>query len=183
MHSIHTIRGVSRTHAMQHTPCTPPIHARLQSFVTPSHGMLPPAARVNVRSCWTKRASCTERASVQPGAAGVSQPWFRKRACSSNTAMVARRRPVSGLCTNTVAIALPYHGGLTPAAPDRMCVRASQKSLFFGRRAHRETRAGGVSPPWFRKCAYKRVSSTLRTTFARPQPCRADVWHCCSAVR
>jgi hypothetical protein len=42
MHSIHTIRSVSRTHAMQHTPCTPPIRARFQSFVTPSHGMLPP---------------------------------------------------------------------------------------------------------------------------------------------
>jgi hypothetical protein len=46
------------------------------------------------------------------------------------------------------AFGSPNHGGLTPAAPDRMCVCTSQKSVFADRRAHRNTRAGGVSPPW-----------------------------------
>jgi hypothetical protein len=166
-----------------HTPCnTRHVHRRStlgsSLLLLPATACCPPPLLRERAFVLQKRASATTSASVQPGAAGVSQPWFRKRACSSNTAMVARRRPVGGLCTNTVAIALPYHGGLTPAALVTGCAFVHRKNRFFaGRRAHCETRAGGVSPPWFRKCAYKRVSSTLRTTFARPQPCRADVWH------
>jgi hypothetical protein len=45
------------------------------------------------------------------------------------------------------SVGITNHGGLTPAALDRMCVCASQKSLFAGRRSHCNTRAGGVSPP------------------------------------
>jgi hypothetical protein len=53
----------------------------------------------------------------------VSQPWFWKRARSGWIAIVARRRLVGGLRTDTVAIAVPYHGGLTPAALGRLCGR------------------------------------------------------------
>jgi hypothetical protein len=58
----------------------------------------------------------------------VSQPWFWKRERSGWIAIVAQRRPVGGLCTDTVAIALPYHGGLTPAALGR--VSASRWSML-----------------------------------------------------
>jgi|GEM_PF-5896980 len=134
-----------------HTPCnTRHVHRRStlgsSLLLLPATACCPPPL---LQTCVLAGQNAHPRrlASVQPGAAGVSQPWFRKHACSSNTAMVARRRPVGGLCTNTVAIALPYHGGLTPAALDQMCVCASQKSFFFGRRAHSETRAGGRKPP------------------------------------
>jgi hypothetical protein len=38
------------------------------------------------------------------------------------------------------------HGGLTPAAPDRMCVCVSQKSFFAGKRSHCN-KSGGRKPP------------------------------------
>jgi hypothetical protein len=89
---------------------------RRQTFASQhkSGGRKPPVVREATRS----RVSqfCNNQARVQPRAAGVSQPWFWKHARSGWIAIVAQRRPVGGLCTNTVAIALPYHGGLTPAA-------------------------------------------------------------------
>jgi hypothetical protein len=107
-------------------------------------------------------------ACVQPGAAGVSQPWFRKRACNSNTAIVAQGRPADRPYTivhtrirtatqerrcrpaNNPLVRYHTHGGLTPAA---LCGRAfvHRKNRFFaGKRSHCNTRAGGVSPPWLR---------------------------------
>jgi hypothetical protein len=87
------------------------------------------------------------------------------------------------------------HGGLTPAAPDRMRVCASQKSLFAGRRAHRETRAGGVSPPWgtfdanskpgnWSHCNCKRgLPSHGGLTPAAPVNVRSSVAERCSILR
>jgi hypothetical protein len=70
-----------------------------------------------------------------------------RRSCSD-----ARSLPNSaGFSPHDVRIT--HHGGLTPAALGRMCVCASQKSFFAGRRSHCSTRAGGVSPPWFWKHA------------------------------
>jgi hypothetical protein len=87
-----------------------------------------------------------------PGAGGVSPPWFRKRACKcvSSTLQTIFARPHSRradawrYCSSVrgyravlvfcgTTFVLPAHGGLTPAALDRMCVCASQKSLFFRR--------------------------------------------------
>ena len=78
----------------------------------------------------------------------MSQPWFEKRVCSGNTAIVAQRRPVGGLCTDTLATALPD--------PRRADVRRSWECAFLNRtnrffadkRSQLNTRAGGVSPPW-----------------------------------
>jgi hypothetical protein len=45
------------------------------------------------------------------------------------------------------------HGGLTPAAPGRMCVCASHKSLFHRRAFASQYKSGGRKPPWVR-CRY-----------------------------
>jgi hypothetical protein len=121
---------------MQHTPCTPPIHARLQSFVTPSHGMLPPAALANVRSCWTKRASCT--AIGAPGAAGVSA-WFRKRACSSQ-----ERRACSPPWLVRDTDAAPS-GVRQPAVVRGTDAAPQNRASFRDRRTH-VYRSGGCQP-------------------------------------
>ena len=56
--------------------------------------------------------------------------------------MVCRRMaPVSGDAR------LPTHGGLTPAAPERMYVCASQKSLFRGQMFAPQRKSGGRKPP------------------------------------
>jgi hypothetical protein len=61
---------------------------------------------------------------------------------------VCTQRHAANIRCIALAGAIPEPRRLTPAAPDRMRVCASQKSLFVGRRAHSEARAGGVSPPW-----------------------------------
>jgi hypothetical protein len=83
----------------------------------------------------------------QPGAADVSQPWFEKRACSGNTAIVAQRRPVGGLCTDTLATALP-----DPRRADARrsweCAFVHRTNRFFAdKRSQLNTRAGGRKPP------------------------------------
>jgi hypothetical protein len=49
----------------------------------------------------------------------------------------------------------PYgnHGGLTPAALFRRAFVHRKNRFLTGRRPHRNTRAGGVSPPWETKRA------------------------------
>jgi hypothetical protein len=82
-----------------------------------------------------------------------------------------------------------YDRANKPRRPD---VRRSWEYAFVHRKNRHSFRrtvvatapgAGGVSPPWFRKRAYRCVSSTLPTTLAPPHPRRADAWRCCSAVR
>jgi hypothetical protein len=91
-----------------------------------------------------------KQARVQPGAAGVSQPWFWKHARSGWIAIVAQRRPVGGLCTNTAAVALPYHGGLTPAAlvDVRLCIA---KIVFRRKTFASQHKSGGRKPPVVRE--------------------------------
>ncbi len=125
-----------------------------------THGGLTPAALVNVRLSIGNGTLCSARTS-----------------CSES----GRRKPTVENVRDCTGVGEPRR-----ANARRSCERAfvHRKNRFFdGRRSHRNTRAGGVSPPWFRKRAYKRVSSTLRTTFARPHPRRADAWHCSSSVR
>jgi hypothetical protein len=57
---------------------------------------------LQIPTAFLQRPAC-----VQPGAAGVNQPWFRKHAYSGNIAIVAHGRPAGCLSTNTVATALP----------------------------------------------------------------------------
>jgi hypothetical protein len=62
-------------------------------------GWRKPAVR-RIACLWIRNAHLHPHPRFQPGAAGVSQPWYRKRACSSNTAMVAGRRR-SVVCART----------------------------------------------------------------------------------
>jgi hypothetical protein len=98
----------------------------------------------------------------------VSQPWFRKHARSGNTSIVAQRRPGSRLYANTVAtalphprradagrwkkasaiaMALPHHGGLTPAAlvHVRFCIAKIVILSADGR--CNTAKSGGRKPP------------------------------------
>jgi hypothetical protein len=89
-------------------------------------------------------------------------------------------RPLDNVRFSRHSVRFPNHGGLTPAAPDRMCVCTSQKSVFADRRAHRNARAGGVSPPWvfYRDCTSVRehtdgslprlCDSALASAFPKP---------------
>jgi hypothetical protein len=96
------------------------------------------ARRADTRRSWCVTPHCESRVSqqtnvVQPGAAGVSQPWY---------ANVPRRRK-----TVACAGALLNHGGLTPAALGRMYVCASQKSLFRRQTFAPQRKSGGRKPP------------------------------------
>jgi hypothetical protein len=83
---------------------------------------------------------------VQPGAAGVSQPWFRKHAYSGNIAIVAHGRPAGCLSTNTVATALPDP---RQAHARRSCERAflHRKNRFFADKCSHCNKSGGRKPP------------------------------------
>jgi hypothetical protein len=149
---------------MQHTPCTPPIRARFQSFVTPSHGMLRPAARVNLRSCWTKRASATTYV-------GATRSGWRKPAVVSETRLQQQHRNGGAKATGRWSVHEHRCNCVTlPRRADarRSCERAfvHRKNRFFAdTRAHCETRAGGVSPPWEtrRRCkAQPRIRDDMR---------------------
>jgi hypothetical protein len=70
-----------------------------------SGGRKPPVG--NETPLQSTTAHPRRHACVQPGAAGVSQPWFGQRA----------RKRVSGTLRTTFV--LPNHGGLMPAAPVR----------------------------------------------------------------
>ena len=138
-----------------------------------------------------RRCAC-----VQPRAAGVSQPWFRKRACSGKTTIVAQGRPAGRPYTNAVAVALPHPRRAYARRSLWTCVCASQKS-FFRRQtfalqhkkrgasapvenitplqvatAHQrryacvQPGAAGVSQPWFRK----RACSGKTTIVAQGRP-------------
>jgi hypothetical protein len=83
---------------------------------------------------------------VQPGAAGVSQPW---RTNATAPAFVGIVPAVSRDFTATfLQVRFPNsHGGLTPAALGRMCVGASQKSLFRRQTFAPQRKSGGRKPP------------------------------------
>jgi hypothetical protein len=66
-------------------------------------------------------------------AGGVSPPWYELRACEREV-----RNPSHCNCRR----GLQTHGGLTPAALDRMCVCASQNAIFHGRTIVQQSRAG-----------------------------------------
>jgi hypothetical protein len=111
------------------------ISSAIERRATRSGGRKPPVENITplqIAIAHQRRCAC-----MQPGAAGVSQPWFRKRACSGNTTIVAQgRRPY----TNAVAVAfradgtlrsvrrtmLQYSVGITPrrANARRSCERA-----------------------------------------------------------
>jgi hypothetical protein len=77
-------------------------------------------------------------ACVQPGAAGVSQPWFGQRACKCLSS------------TLRTTFILPSHGGLTPAALDsdvRLCIAKSVFSSADVRTARQER--GALAPRGF----------------------------------
>jgi hypothetical protein len=57
-------------------------------------------------------------------------------------------------------IAIPSHGGLTPAAPGRMYVCASQKSLFRRQTFALRRKSGGRKPP---VVALNAIATTIRT--------------------
>jgi len=91
------------------------------------------------------------------------------------------------------AFASPNHGGLTPAAPGRTCVRISPKSPFPRRLNTVQPRAGGVSPPWvhYRHCTdvrertdggLPRLCGSVPAN-AFPQPRRADERRSWSCIR
>jgi hypothetical protein len=67
----------------------------------------------------------------EPRRADARRSWWR---CSPN----AKR--------TVLQVRFVSHGGLTPAAPDRMCVCVSQKSFFAGKRSHCN-KSGGRKPP------------------------------------
>jgi hypothetical protein len=149
---------------------------RCQCVATPTAGLRPPLF-VGVRSCIAKivfspaniRTPTQERgasapvenitplqvaiahqrryACVQPRAAGVSQPWFRKRACSSNTAIVAHGRPADRPYTNAVAVTLPNSRRAYARRSLWACVCASQKSFFRRQTFALQHKSGGRQPP------------------------------------
>jgi hypothetical protein len=81
------------------------------------------------------------------------------------------RRPPATLQKRPCKCVTHAHGGLTPAAPDPDVALVHRKNRFFvGKRSCSNTRAGGVSPPWYllmrmrwRSWAHRRQSpATLR---------------------
>jgi hypothetical protein len=133
-----------------------------------------------------RNAYLQQHSHMQLRAAGVSQPWCATVSARSTTlACASASRNHGGLtpaaldcafasrrtmfdCRGT-AVGLPNHGGLTPTAfvHVRFCIA---KIVFSPANVRSAPRAGGVSPPWFRKRACKCVSSTLRTTFPQAHP-------------
>jgi hypothetical protein len=111
-------------------------------------GRKPPVENItplHIATADQRRYAC-----LQPGAAGVSQPWFRKRAGNGNTAIVAQGRPADRPYTNAVAVTLPHPRRAHARRSLWTCVCASQKSFFRRQTFATHTRAGGVSPPWLR---------------------------------
>jgi hypothetical protein len=91
------------------------------------HGGLTPAALVNLRSCIAKIVFSPANVRTATRAGGVSPPWdvlgMRTRNVEIRRIAVAtvvsdRQAADAGRWTNAsaTAIALPHHGGLTPAA-------------------------------------------------------------------
>jgi hypothetical protein len=98
----------------------------------------------------------------------VSPPWFGKRAYKC----------VSSTLPTTFARSHPRRADGRRSCE---CAFVHRKNRHSFRRTVVATApgAGGVSPPWFRKRAYKCVSSTLPTMFARSHPRRADARRSC----
>jgi hypothetical protein len=191
----HTIGGLADNHArvcanvFAH-PRRADVHDADESVrncngVTHTHGGLTPAALGSVRLCTAKIVILSgERSLQQRQERGASAPRGFATATAPaflGTAMV--------VCRDFAAAYLQVHfpnshGGLTPAALVNVRFCTAKIVILPGELSLQQRQErGGVSPPWFRKRAYKCVSSTLPTMFARPHPRRADGGHCCSSVR
>jgi hypothetical protein len=93
-----------------------------------------------------KNASLRRHSGMQGGAAGVSQPWLASRVCKSEIAARRLRRPFASTKRRCKCVTEPRR-----ADARRSCewAFAHRKNRFFARRRpYTNTRAGGVSPPW-----------------------------------
>jgi hypothetical protein len=99
---------------------------------------------LQIATAFLQRPAC-----VQPGAAGVSQPWFQEthlqrqhRNCRTEA---NGRWSVHEHRCNCVT---HTHGGLTPAALVNVRFVHRKNRFFAGKHSHCNVRAGGVNPPW-----------------------------------
>jgi hypothetical protein len=123
-----------------------------QSGALPLQTRFATPRRADARRSWLDVRLCIAKVVFSP--ADVRTPT-RERGALAPRGMFSECEPDYGNPAHCrCRRGLQPHGGLTPAASGRMCVCASQKS-FFRRRtfAPRNTRAGGVSPPWETKRA------------------------------
>jgi hypothetical protein len=128
---------------------------------------------LQIATAFLQRPACVQQ--ERPASASRG---FEKRTCSGDIAIVAQGRLAGRLYSNTVAMALPHHGGLTPAAlvpashgrrtlrgfrgtalgsPDHGGLTpaalvnlrwCTAQIVFWPANVRTATRAGGVSPPW-----------------------------------
>jgi hypothetical protein len=111
----------------------------------------PHPRRADARRSWPDVRLCIAKVVFSP--ADVRTPT-RERGALAPRGMFSECEPDYGNPAHCrCRRGLQPHGGLTPAAPGRMCVCASRKSFFAAKHSHRNTRAGGVSPPWKTKRA------------------------------
>ena len=107
----------------------------------------------------------------KPGAAGVSPPWFGRRACKNASAKL--RETADGVLTNAGAIPFVKPRELTPSPllllGTRVCT--AQKSLFVSQAlvAHKERRASVR-----RDCEMKRFSNGIRLHDGRTFWCERE---------
>jgi hypothetical protein len=112
------------------------LRRRLSNCVTEHHGGLTPAAPDN-----DDRRSRRNRFPLQ---VRCSHP----RRANTRRSCFRARRVYPNVCGIGVAGTFPeHHGGLTPAAPDRMCVCASQKSFSHWQTSASQYKSGGRKPP------------------------------------
>jgi hypothetical protein len=147
------------------------LRRRLCNRVTEHHGGLTPAALFRRAFVHRENRFLTgRRPHRNTRAGGVSPPWEHCTRAQRLKIAESRRwykaRPFAApLIANATAIGTHHrrpcgqarlclckrvsqtHGGLTPAAPGRMCVCASQKSFSHRRTSASQYKSGGRKPP------------------------------------
>jgi hypothetical protein len=78
----------------------------------------------------------------------VSPPWFGRHAYA-DTSAIARKTADRMWADHRCHRVQRYHGGLTPPAPVADTTSVHLKNDVFAMNKHTQSRAAGVSPPWF----------------------------------
>jgi hypothetical protein len=121
-------------------------------------------------------------ANAQPGAANVSPPWLRNRACAD--AFVIALKIADSVCAARRCIRVyGYHGGLTPPALVLRCGCLPTENDFSDTPPHVDSGAAGVSPPWVAKHTGNGRRFLARVAGQEPRLAHASRSWCTASVR